>query len=58
MSVVTFAVEFRSPLIKDGFIQPHLVFCFVHSVPALLAVLCLSSGSFACLDSVIYVNDA
>lgn len=50
-SVVTFAaVEFGSLLIKDGFIQPHLVFCFVHSVPVLLAVLCLSSGSFACLD--------
>lgn len=59
ISVVTFAaVEFGSPLIKDGFIEPHLVFSSVHSVPALLAALCLLSGSFAWLGSVIYVNDA
>lgn len=59
ISVVTFAaVEFVSVLIKDGFIEPHLVFCFVHSIPALLAALCLPSGSFMFLDSVIYVNNA
>lgn len=58
VSVTFAAVEFGSLLLKDGFIEPHLVFYFVHSIPALLAAPCLSSGSFVCLDSVIYVNDA
>jgi len=51
ISVVTFAaIKFGSLLIKDGFIEPCLVFCLVHSVCALLAALWLSSGSFVCLD--------